>query len=322
MSSWRVAVSLLASVAAFLPDHTHAQQPTSVTRVVIPFTPGGPVDIIGRIAADGLRAQIKSTVVVENRQGANGAVAINSLRQAPGDGSSLLVVSSGMITFSPHLDKTIGYDPMRDMVPIVNIAYADIGFVVSPDVQASNVRQFVALARANARPFALGSAGTGNLTHAYIELLKDSAGINVLHVPYKGATPALADVMGGQIAGMFIGLSTAIPAAKAGKVKVLAVAGRRSALAPEVPTFAEQGFSGIEILPWFALMGPPGMSVAARDLVAEHIVRALETDEVKTRLLAAGATVWALTGNEFLQMIKAEDDTWRSLIAARKITID
>ena len=139
-----------------------------------------------------------------------------------------------MITFSPHLDKAIGYDPQRDLVPIVNIAYADIGLVVANNVPANTLHEFVTLAKTSATPLAMGSAGTGNLTHAYIELFKDSAKVNILHVPYKGATPALTDVMGGQIAGMFIGLSSALPSAKAGKVKVLAVAGRRSTIAPAI----------------------------------------------------------------------------------------
>ena len=299
-----------------------AQTTSALTKVVIPFPPGGPVDIIGRIAADALGNQLKTTVTVENRQGANGAVAVNTIKQAPADGSHLLIVSSGMITFSPHLDKAIGYDPQRDLVPIVNIAYADIGLVVANNVPANTLHEFVTLAKTSATPLAMGSAGTGNLTHAYIELFKDSAKVNILHVPYKGATPALTDVMGGQIAGMFIGLSSALPSAKAGKVKVLAVAGRRSAIAPDILTFNEQGFSGIEILPWFAVMGPPGMSLQTRSAIAASFARALEAEEIKTRLQSAGATAWVLSGTEFQQMIQTESDTWKKLIADKKISSD
>ena len=311
-----------AVVLMFCMLQSHAQQLPSVIKVIIPFPPGGPVDIIGRIAADGLRAHLRTVVAVENKQGANGAVAVASLKQAPVDGSQLLIVSSGMITFSPQLDKTIGYDPMRDMVPILNIAYADIGLVVAENVAATNLKEFVALAKSSAQPLAMGSAGKGNLTHAYIELFKDSAKVNVLHVPYKGATPALTDVMGGQIAGMFIGLSSALPVAKAGKVKVLAVAGRRSSIAPEIPTFTEQGLQGIEVLPWFAVMGPPGMSAQTRAAVAAAITRGLETEEIKTRLLNAGATPWILSGQELQQMMQAESDTWKKLIAEKKISAD
>jgi tripartite-type tricarboxylate transporter receptor subunit TctC len=128
--------------------------------------------------------------------------------------------------------------------------------------------------------------------------------------------------MGGQIAGMFIGLSSALPVAKAGKVKVLAVAGRRSSIAPEIPTFTEQGLPGIEVLPWFAVMGPPGMSAQTRAAVAAAITRGLETEEIKTRLLNAGATPWILSGQELQQMMQAESDTWKKLIAEKKISAD
>ncbi|OGU11834.1 MAG: hypothetical protein A2X63_09710, partial [Ignavibacteria bacterium GWA2_35_8] len=196
--------------------------------------------------------QLKNTVVPENRPGANGAVAVNVLKQSPPDGGTLLIVSSGMITFSPHFLKNLPYDPARDLAPIVSVAFADIGLVLAKKVPASNLRQFIELAKSSAKPLAMASAGTGNLTHAFIELLKDSAKVNFLHVPYKGASPALADLMGGQVDGMFIALATALPAAKAGKVKVVAVGGtRRSVLAPEIPTITEQGFPGVEILPWF-----------------------------------------------------------------------
>lgn len=316
-------IAIAASVfCLFPPINLCAQTTPPVIKVTIPFPPGGPVDIIGRIAADGLRSYTKSVVTVENRQGANGAVAVNAIKQAPADGSQLLVVSSGMITFSPHLDKSIGYDPFRDMTPLVNIAYADIGLVIANNVPATNVKEFVTLLKSSSTPLAMGSAGTGNLTHAYIELFKDSAKVNVLHVPYKGATPALADVMGGQISGMFIGLSTALPAAKAGKVKVIAVAGRRSSIAPEIPTFSEQGLAGIELLPWFAVMAPPGISPQTRASMSLAIVRSLELDEVKSRLMNAGATPWILTGNEFQQMVQNESETWKKLITEKKISSD
>jgi tripartite-type tricarboxylate transporter receptor subunit TctC len=299
-----------------------AQTLPATIHVLIPFTPGGPVDIIGRFAADGLRAQTRSTVVVENRPGANGAVAVAQMRQASPDGGTLLVVSSGMITFSPHLEKNMTWDPARDLAPIVCVAYADIGLIVANNVAAATLHEFIALARNSAKPLSMGSAGAGNLTHAYIELFKDSAKVSFLHVPYKGAAPALADVMGGQIAGMFIGLSTALPAAKAGRIKVLAVAGRRSVIAPEIATLTEQGVPGVEILPWFALMGPRGIGAEPRAAIAAAMARAFATDDMQARLQSAGATAWVLAGAEFQHMIQAESDTWRKLIADKKISAE
>ena len=311
---------LVLSVALVFASSAFGQTLPATIRVLIPFPAGGPVDTIGRIVADGLRTQLKRAVIADNRPGANGAVGVNVLKQSAPDGGTLLVVSSGMITFSPHFEKNLSYDPSRDLDPIASVATMDIGLIAANNVPASNVREFIALAKSSSKPLAMASAGTGNITHAYIELLKDSAKVNFLHVPYKGASPALVDVMAGRVAGMFIGLSTALPAAKAGKVKILAVGGnRRSALAPKIQTLTEQGFPGIEILPWFGVMGPPGMSPETKSELAAALERALSTDKVKARLLSVGATPSPLSGPKFLHMIQTESDTWRKLIAEKKM---
>ena len=314
---------LFLSIALMFATGVTGQTLPSTIKIIIPFPPGGPVDIIGRIVAEGMRTELKRTVIAENRPGANGAVGVNALRQSAPDGGTLLIVSSGMITFSPHFEKNLSYDPSKDLVPVISVANADIGFIVANNVPATNLREFIALARSSAKPLAMASAGTGNLTHAYIELLKDSAKVNFLHVPYKGASPALVDVMGGQVAGMFIGLSTALPAAKAGKVKLLAVGGtRRTALAPEIQTIKEQGFPGVEILPWFAVMAPPGISQETKSELVAAISRASESNEMKARLLSAGATPWVLSGPDLLNMIQTESDTWRKLIAEKKMNVE
>ena len=314
---------LFLSIALAFASGVSGQTLPATIKVLLPFPPGGLSDTIGRFVVEGLRTQLKRTVVPETRPGANGGVAINVLKQSAPDGGTLLIVSSGMITFSPHFEKSLSYDPARDLVPIVSVAYGDMALAVANNVPASNLREFIALARSSAKPLAMGSAGTGNSTHAYIELLKDSAKVNFLHVPYKGTSPALVDVMGGQLAGMFIGLSNVLPAAKAGKVKILAVAGkRRSALAPDIPTITEQGFPGVEILPWFGLMAPQGISPETKSALAAAVTRAFDTDEMKARLFAIGAAPEVLSGPELLQMIRTESDTWRKLITDKKLSAE
>ncbi len=313
-------ILVLSAGLAFTPG-AHGQTLPATIKVLLPFPPGGLSDTIGRLVSEGLRTQLKRTVVPENRPGANGAVAVNILKQSDPDGGTLLIVSSGMITFSPHFEKTLSYDPSRDLTPVVSVAYADMALVVANNVPASSLREFIALARSSAIPLAMGSAGTGNSTHAYIELLKDSAKVNFLHVPYKGTSPALIDVMAGRVAGMFIGLSTALPAAKAGKVKILAVVGgRRSSFAPEIRTLTEQGFPGVEILPWFGLMAPRGISPETKDALATAVTRAFDTDEMKARLISAGDTRWVLSGQEFQKMIQTESDTWRKLVMEKNMS--
>ena len=299
-----------------------AQNLPSNMRIIIPLAAGGPTDIYGRLAADALRTHLKATVVTENHAGGNGAVGVNLLKQGSPDGSNLLFASSGMITFYPLIDKSIPYDPAKDLVPIVCIAQTEIGVIVAKNIAANNLKELVALAKSSSAPLSFGSAGKGNILHAYIELLKDVANIDLLHVPYKGATPSYADVLGGQISGMFISVGLARPSVQTGKVKMIAVVGRRSALLPEVPTIAEQGYTGLEILPWFAIMGPKGIPQASAQKIAEAISKSFETEEFKKRLAEAGAVPLVLSGQSFTNMINSETAIWSKLIKEKNIALD
>jgi hypothetical protein len=295
--------------------------PTNM-RIIIPLAAGGPTDIYGRLAAEALRTNLKATVVSENHAGGNGAVGVNLLKQGQADGSNLLFASSGMITFYPLIDKSIPYDPVKDLVPIVCIAQTEIGVIVAKNIAANNLKELVGLAKTSSAPLSFGSAGKGNILHAYIELLKDVANIDLLHVPYKGATPAYADVMGAQISGMFISVGLARASVQTGKVKMIAVVGRRSALLPEVPTIAEQGYAGLEILPWFAIMGPKGISQANAQKIAEAISKSFETEDFKKRLAEAGAVPLVLSGQSFTNMINSETAIWSKLIKEKNIALD
>lgn len=299
-----------------------AQKAPTTVRLIVPFPPGGPVDFVGRVLAEGLRSREAGTVIVENRPGANGAVGVVALKQAPADGATLLVVSSGMITFSPHYDRNLSFDAARDLVPIINAVYSDVGFIVANKTGVKNVREFVELAKSSSKPLSMGSAGQGNITHAYLELFKSVAGINLFHIPYKGSTPAISDVMGGHINGMFIGLAQALPGAQAGKLRVIAVVGKRSAIAPEIPTITEQGYPGVEILPWFGLFALQGTPASTASSVAEEFRAVTSMEETKKKFTAAGFTPWFLAGKEFSQMIQQESETWKQLINERKLKPD
>jgi tripartite-type tricarboxylate transporter receptor subunit TctC len=316
MKKLLIAVALLACTSAF------AQKAPPTVRLIVPFPPGGPVDFVGRVLADGLRAELGTAVIVDNRPGANGAVGIVALKQAPADGATLFVASSGMITFSPHYEKSLSYDVARDLSPIVNAVYSDVAFIAANKVAAKDLREFVALVKSSAKPLSIGSAGQGNITHAYLELFKDVAKIELVHVPYKGASPALGDVLGGHIDGMFIALSTALPPAQAGKLKVLAVVGRRSAIAPEIRTITEQGFPGVEILPWFGLFAVQGTPQPLASALAGQVRDVMNREEIRKRFAAAGFTPWFLAGEDFSQMIQQESETWKRLINARNLRSD
>jgi tripartite-type tricarboxylate transporter receptor subunit TctC len=310
-------------LAIFFGAISFAQQVPSNIKVIIPFAPGGPTDVLGRIIAESLQKNLKSTVITENRPGANGVVAVNTLKQGPVDGSNLLFVSSGMITFNPLIDPTLSYDPQKDLVPIICVAQTEIGLIIANNVSATQLTEFVQLSKAANPPLSLGSAGVGNILHAYIELFKNSANVDFIHVPYKGASPSFADVLGGQISGMFIAVSIAQQSIQAGKVKLIATVGKRSSNFPEVKTITEQGYPGVEMIPWFGIMGPRGMSQEAINMIANGIVQSTQSDdEFRKKLIAAGFSPYILTGAKFTQLIKDESNTWSTLIASKKINLN
>lgn len=301
-----------------------AQTLPSSIRLIVPFTPSGPVDYSARLLAEKLRTVLGIPVVAENRPGANGAIAAVAVKQAPPDGATLLYTSSGMLTISPHLDKNLPYDALRDFAPVTTVVYADTGLVVGTNVQARNLKELVELAqKSSGKPLAFGSAGTGNITHGLLELFKESAKIDLLHVPYKGAGLAVVDVLSGQLTGMFIGLSLAQPHVKAGKLRVLGITGsKRSALDPDIPTFSEQGYAGIDFVTWTGIMAPRSTPPETIKAILNGVARALGQEDTKAKLLSAGMTSWLLQGDEFTQAIKTESASWKRLITEKNITTE
>lgn len=306
--------------ALLLPGLTWAQLPRAGIRLLVPFAATGPIDFSTRVLAEGMRAQLGIPVIVENRTGANGAVAALAVRQAEPDGGLLLVATSGMLAISPHIEKNLPYDPANDFTPVIPVGYVDVALVIGAHVPAKNLKEFVELARGTRAPPALGSAGIGNITHGYIELFKDAAKVNLLHVPYRGVAAAYADVLGGRIAGTFAAFNLALPQIKTGKITVLGIVGnKRSPLAPEYPTLAEQGYPGIDFLTWLALMGPRNLPPEVVNAIANGASKALRSDEVRAKLLSGGVTPWLLTTEEFARAVRDDSDRWKKLIVEKHI---
>lgn len=318
----RACKALLLSVSvgtALLPFGAWAQLPRRM-HIVVPFAVGGPIDFAARVLADSMRAQTGIPVIVENRTGANGAVAAAAVKQAAPDGEILLFTSSGMLTISPHLESNLPYDAAGDFIPVTTVSYSQSAMVIGGSVPARNLKEFIELARPARPPFAFGSGGMGNITHGYIELFKDAAKIDLLHVPYKGTALAFTDVLSGQITGTFVVFSMALPLMRSGKVKVLGLVGtKRSALAPEVPTLEEQGYPGIDFLSWTGIMAPRGTRPEIVNAIANAVSSALAPEGVKARLRAGGATAWALSADEFSRTVKSESERWKKLIAEKNI---
>jgi tripartite-type tricarboxylate transporter receptor subunit TctC len=315
-------LAVFASAAAATGLTAHAQAPSTI-RVVVPFTTGGPVDFSARVMVEKLRTQMNVPVIVENRPGANGTVAAMAVKNATPDGGTVLYTSNGMLTISPHLQKNLPWDALRDFVPVSTTSYAECGLVVPASMPVNNLKEFIALAKKSQPPLTFGSAGIGNILHAYIEVFNDEANVQLTHVPYKGASVALTDVIGGQTNGMFVGLSLAAPHIKAGKLKVFGVTGtQRSALLPEVATLEEQGIKGLDILSWSGVMAPKGTPPQVVQQLADAIGRAMNDPEVKAKLAAAGIAPWVMPADKFAATIRSESERWGKLVREKNIRIE
>ena len=312
------ASALLAGMAA-----TAAAQGTRTIRMVVPFAAGGPADFVARSLSEKLGPQLGGSIVIDNRLGANGSIGAQAVSKADGDGTTLLFATSGMLTISPVLEKNLPYDPLKDLVPVSRVVANGTAFVVGTGIPATNIREFVQYAKSRPQPLAVGSAGTGNILHLYLELFKDAAKVDITHVPYKGIAPAVTDVIGGQIAGAFADLPIALSQIRAGKVKALGMVGtQRASVAPDIPTLAEQGFPGVDGVSWFGLLAPGKTPPALAAQQSAAVAKALSDPELKQKLQALGSEPAPTSPEDTVRLIQSDQARWAKVIAARKITID
>ena len=308
--------------AALAPFGVRAELPRTI-HIIVPFPPGGPIDFSARVLADGMRAQTNSAVIVENRPSGGGNIAAVAVKQAAPDGGNLLFATSGMLTVSPHLYRNLPYNASVDFVPVTTVSYIAVALVIGGSVPARNLTEFVELARTTHPPLAFSSNWTGSAIHGYLELFKDAAKIDLLHVPYKGTSESFAGVLSGQIAGTFVVLATALPQMRSGLVKVLGLVGtRRSALAPDLLTLEEQGYTGLDMLSWTGVMVRRETRPEIVSELANAATSALAPDAVKAKMLAGGVTHWVLPAEEFSRTITRESERWNKLIAAKNIRIE
>ena len=296
------------------------QYPSRPVRVVVPFAPGGPNDIIVRMIAPKLAESLGQPFVVENRAGAGGNIGTDYVAKSPPDGYTLLSVGPGSLIINPLMGK-VPYDTERDFAPVTLMARAPNALVVHPSLPARSVAELIALARARPGAINYASGGNGSTPHLAAALFAGMAGVELTHVPYKGTAPATADLVGGQVQIAFLGIPAVLPYAKSGKLRVLAVTGlRRSPELPDVPTVDESGVPGYEVSPWYGLLAPaatPGAIVARLALEATRIVRAPETRE---KLALAGAETAGSTPEEFAAVIRADTAAWSRIVPTLKAT--
>ena len=292
--------------------HSMAQTyPARPIRLVVPFPPGGAVDAYARIVQVRLGEQLGQPIVIENRGGAGGMIGADLVAKAAPDGYTLLVGNIAALAMNVGVYASMPYDPLRDFTPVMHSVDVNYALVIHPAVPVKTVNELVTHARANPGKLSYGSAGAGSAPHLATELLKQRAGIDIVHVPYKGGGPMVADLLGGQIQLAFGDQANLMPQVKAGKLRVLAVgSARRSPTYPEVPTVAEAGFAGYEAGAWQAIVGPAGMPAPIVKRLHEALLRTMETPDVRERLIGAGLDPVAGTPEDLARHIRAEIGKW------------
>jgi tripartite-type tricarboxylate transporter receptor subunit TctC len=281
--------------------------------IVSPFQPGGTNDVIARTLAPVLSESLGTPVIVENRPGATGGIGAAHVAKAKPDGHTLLIAPTPVLAINQWVYKSLLYKPESDFVPVVNAASAPNLLVVHPGVPAQNLAELVALAKA--KPLSFASAGNGSPQQLCAELLKISAGIDMVHVPYKGAAPAQQDVVAGQVPIACDALSNTLPLVRAGRLRAIALTARtRHPQAPDIPTAAEAGMPGFEFEVWFGFVAPAATPAAVVERLNAELRRALRAAPVAERLQGLGLTIVAGSPQEFAALIVAESAKWRGIV--------
>ena len=304
----RVATWMLGAAFALLAAGVAGAQswPAKPIRWIVPFAPGGTTDILARTISDKLTIALGKPVIVENNPGAGGGVgAVQTAKAAP-DGYTIMGGTISTHAINASLYKTLPYDPVKDFTPITLIARVPNLLVVNPDVPAKNVKELIALMKANPSKYTFASSGNGTSQHLSGELFKSMGGVDMQHIPYKGSPAALQDVVSGQVTMTFDNITTAWPLAKAGKLRALAVTtAKRSPIAPDVPTLAEAGLAGYEIGSWQGVFAPAGTPVDVVKRLNTEIVKIINMPDVREKLVGLGAEPVGNTPDEFAALVKS-----------------
>jgi tripartite-type tricarboxylate transporter receptor subunit TctC len=319
----RIAI-LLIVVAANAFAQTYPARPV---KLIVPFPPGGNTDIVGRLVAQKLTEGLGQQVYVENRGGAGGMIGAEAAAKSTPDGYTIFFGTTGTLTSAPALQPDLRYDPVKAFAPISTLASAPVVVIVGGHVPANTLQELIQLARSKPGSLKFGSAGTGHFVHLAGEMFKAAAGVDLLHVPYKGVNPALTDMLGGRIDLMFDVLSQYEPHLQSGnmsgKVRALAVAqSRRLARLPSVPTAAEAGLPGYELATWFGLLAPAGTPAEALGRLNSEVLKVLAGRELNETLEKIGFEAGGNSPREFAAMIVQDVAKWRQVVKAAGIKLD
>ena len=318
ITSRKVVLSvLLASGVTVVSISSGQTYPTKPIRFIVPQAAGGSTDILSRTVGQKLSEAFGQPVVMDNRPGANGIVGTEMVAKAPADGYTLVAGGTSTVAINSSLYSKIPYDPIKDFTPVVNFAYSTSVLVVHPSVAARSIADLIALAKAKPGDLRYASAGNGSSPHFSAEVFKMMAGVNVVHVPYKGSTPGVIATVSGETALMFTGVASVLAHIKAGRLRALSVNGpRRSPALPEVPTAGSSGLPGFEVDFWIGMLAPAGTPGAVVSKLNAEVNRILALEEVKSRLVALGTDIIGGSVQSFADLIKSDVARWGKAIKA------
>ena len=305
----------LAALAAMVAAAAWAQPyPTKPVKIIVPFAAGGPADIYARVIGEKLQAALGQSFVVEDRPGAGAVIGTDAVAKSAPDGYTLLMMSNTH-TVNESLLKDKPYALLKELVPVAPVNYSDLVMVVHPSVKANTLQEFIALAKANPGKLNYASSGPGTPYHMAGELFKAMAGVDILHVPYKGSSGARTDILGGQVQMMFDAITTMAPNVRAGKLKALGTSGKvRSSVLPEVPTVSEAGVPGYDAVIWLGIMAPAGTPKAIVDRLNAEITKAANSPEIKKAWAEQGAVPMSMTPDEFGHFLREDIEKWARVV--------
>ena len=300
-----------------------AAYPTKPLRLLVPFTPGGSQDVTARLVSTPVQQSIGQNIVVDNRPGSGGLIATQEGARGTPDGHTLLLSTGAQMAIAPALHAQPGYDPLKSFVHIIHLTDTPLALVVHPGVPVATVKEFVAYTHANKGKVNVASTGNATYTHLTIELFKSITGADVTHIPYKGAAPAMNDLLGKQIHALFTSTASVQPHTAAGRLKALAVtAPKRSSAMPNVPTFADAGVPNLNVSVWVGISAPAGVPAPTVDRIAREYSRALQLPDVRERLNNLGAEPNGDTGASFTRMVRDDVARWAKIVRAAGVRVE
>jgi tripartite-type tricarboxylate transporter receptor subunit TctC len=311
-------LGLAATAAAqkFPPD----EFPSRIVRIVVAFPAGGPTDFVARLLADKLKSMLGQSVVVENKPGANGAIGAEYVARGDPDGHLLFLTTVGAVAVTPHLVAKLAYDPVKDFAPVTLVVRNTTILVVKSDAPIGSARELAAAAVKQPAAIPFASTGSGSITHLALELFQSAAGVKFLHVPYRGAAPALTDLLGGQVQAMFADAPVLMPHIKSGTLKALgAASAARNAALPEVPTLGELGFPNVVADNWYGLLAPAKISAAIVTKLHDAVVAAIDAPDVQDKLVQSGAVPAPTSSADFGTFLGNELARWGRVVRENNI---